>query len=391
MLIAFVIPIHRLATSYAIVFFTISWIIEKIKKYPTQTRTKQQKILLYAILLFYLFHMASLLFTENIHNGLIDLRIKLPLLLFPVIILFGNRLYSKFFHLILISFLAGVISMSLFFLFRAFYFFPTEHSSAFFYTHFSYYFHPSYFSMFVTFALVIVLFLNEKFSTKTKHLFFTILISLFLFLINFLLSSKTGIFTFLLVVTVYGITKLFKKYKLYLAIALSIVSILLYAEIRHNSRMFDLFHLRIENIKNATKASNEVRLLVLNTAIKVVKQNPFGYGPGDAKDILVSKYKEDGITGALKEKLNAHNQYLETTIGLGIFGLVLLLFILFYPLIIAIKKHNYLLYLFLLTVIVNFLSESMFNRQNGVVFFAFFIVLLVTIKKSATDIISKAG
>lgn len=389
LLVAFVIPIYRLATSYAIIFWLITWLIERIKKYPTQKISTQQKIPLFAILLFYFLHIIGLLFTENIHNGFVDLRIKLPLLLFPVIFLFTNKLYSRFFHLILASFLFGIIGMSFFLLIRATYFFPVEHSAAFFYTHFSYYFHPSYFSMYVTFAVVIVLFLYEKFGYNKKHLLFTILISLFLFIINFLLASKTGIFTFLLIISTYGVLKLFRKHKLMLATALGIVFLLLYAEIRHNPRMFDLFHINIANIKKSTKASNEVRLLILNSTLKVIKQNPFGYGPGDSKNILVAKYKKEGITGALKEKLNAHNQYLETTIGLGVFGVILLLFILIYSLGIAVKKHNFLLYLFLLLVGINFISESMLNRQNGIVFFTFFIALLITASQSKNNFISK--
>jgi len=381
-LLAFVMPINRLATSYIIVLWTVTWIIERIKKIPTKKLDNQQKTVLFVVVFFYLIQIVGLAFTGNLQNGLIELRIKLPFLIFPIFFLFVNKLYAKFFHLILSTFLFGIISMSFFLLIRATYFFPVEHIYSFFYSRFSYNFHPSYFSMYVTFALIIVFYLYERFGHNRKHLFFVILISLFFFLINFLLESKTGIFTFFLIISIYGIVKLYKKYKLLLVATLGIIAILLYAEIRHNPRMFELFHTKIENINKSTIASNEVRILVLKSALKVIQQNPFGYGTGDAKDVLVSEYKRERITGALKEKLNAHNQYLETTIGLGIQGTILLLFILIFPFAIAIKRRNYLLYLFIILVSMNFLTESMLNRENGVVFFTFFLTLLITIQNS---------
>ncbi len=380
-LLAFVMPIHHLATSYVIIFWTITWIIERIKKTPTTKLDNQQKTVLLAVVLFYLIHIVALAFTENLQNGLIDLRIKLPFLLFPIIFLYSNRIYKKFSHLIFAAFLLSIIGKSFFLLVRATYYFPVEHLSSFFYTHFSYNFHPSYFSMYVTFALIIVFYLYEKFGQSRKHLLFVVLISLFLFLINFLLASKTGIFAFLLIISIYGIVKLYKKYKLLLVATLGIIAILLYAEIRHNPRMFDLFHTKIENIKKSTIASNEVRLLVLKSALTVIQQNPFGYGIGDVKSILMSEYQKEGYTGAYEKKLNAHNQYLETTIGLGIQGTILLLFMLIFAIAIAIKRKNYLLYLFITLLIINFLTESMLNRQNGVVFFTFFLTLLIAIQK----------
>lgn len=381
-LLAFAMPIHRLAASYVIILWTVTWIIERIKKIPTIKLDNQQKTLLFAVVLFYLIHITGLLFTEDIHNGFVDLRIKLPLLLFPVIFLFTNKLYSKFSHLIFSAFLFSIIGKIFFLLIRATYFYPVTHIYAFFYSRFSYNVHPSYFSMYVTFALIIVLYLYEKFGQNRKHLLFTILISLFLFIINFLLESKTGIFTFFLIISIYGIVKLYKKYKLLLAATLGIIVLLFYAEVRHNPRMFDLFHTKIKNIKNSTTASNEVRVLVLKSALKLIQQNPFGYGTGDVKSVLMSEYQKEGYTGAYENKLNAHNQYLETTIGLGIQGILLLLFILIFALAIAIKRKNYLLYLFIVLVGMNFLTESMLNRQNGVVFFSFFLTLLVAIQNS---------
>jgi len=78
------------------------------------------------------------------------------------------------------------------------------------------------------------------------------------------------------------------------------------------------------------------------------------------------------MTGAYKQRLNVHNQFLETFVGQGILGDIILLLLLIYPFIQSLKKQNYLFALFLLLIGINFLFESMLNRQAGVLFFAFF-------------------
>ncbi len=81
------------------------------------------------------------------------------------------------------------------------------------------------------------------------------------------------------------------------------------------------------------------------------------------------------------EKLNSHNQYLETCAGLGIFGFVSLLYILIYGFIITYKKRHYLLFFLLVILSINFMFESMLNRMSGVLFMIFFYSLFVFMNK----------
>ena len=101
-----------------------------------------------------------------------------------------------------------------------------------------------------------------------------------------------------------------------------------------------------------------------------------GVGTGDVKDVLLQKYQEKGITNAYLLRLNAHNQYLQTTIALGILGLLVVLGCLFLPLYEALRQKNILVFLFILIVAFNLLVESMFERQAGIVFYSFFNALL---------------
>ena len=54
----------------------------------------------------------------------------------------------------------------------------------------------------------------------------------------------------------------------------------------------------------------------------------------------MQQYEKDGMTGAHREKLNTHNQYLQTMVAFGIPGILILLGNLFIPIFTAIKRKQ---------------------------------------------------
>ena len=82
-------------------------------------------------------------------------------------------------------------------------------------------------------------------------------------------------------------------------------------------------------------------------------------------------------TGLSKEySKRVHNQFLIEFLGLGIFGFIGFIFILFYPFFINKKWKDYLFTSFYLILIVSFFSEFLFETQLGMSFFAFFYSVL---------------
>ena len=110
-----------------------------------------------------------------------------------------------------------------------------------------------------------------------------------------------------------------------------------------------------------------------------------GVGTGDAKDALMKEYTKRGMTGAIEHDLNAHNEFYQVFVAIGIIGFVLLLSNLYFPLIFAFKNGNLVYLLFLIIIILNFLPESMLETQAGVMFFAFFNSLLCFNKSKSID------
>lgn len=80
----------------------------------------------------------------------------------------------------------------------------------------------------------------------------------------------------------------------------------------------------------------------------------------------------------IKYELNAHNQYTDTLISVGIIGLILLIGFFIIPVSLIVKNRNFDLLIFSLIVIIAFNSffESLFERQMGIMFFTFFYFLL---------------
>lgn len=84
------------------------------------------------------------------------------------------------------------------------------------------------------------------------------------------------------------------------------------------------------------------------------------------------------INVAIKSECNAHNQYSDTIIAVGIIGLILLLGFFAVPIYLWIKNKTFDIVLSSLLFIIAFncLFESVFERQMGIMFFVFFYLLL---------------
>lgn len=80
----------------------------------------------------------------------------------------------------------------------------------------------------------------------------------------------------------------------------------------------------------------------------------------------------------IKHNLNAHNQFYDTIISVGIIGLVLLLIFFIVPICLWIKNKTFdiVFFTFLFIAAFNSLFESIFERQMGMIFFVFFYFLL---------------
>ncbi|MBA7585454.1 hypothetical protein ES708_27436 [subsurface metagenome] len=130
--------------------------------------------------------------------------------------------------------------------------------------------------------------------------------------------------------------------------------------------------------KESLRSSIGTRMVLWEEALYIIKRNFFlGVGQGDIKMELHNQAKKKGYLQIVEKNLNVHNQFLETFVGLGIGGVILLIMLLFGPVIKLKGKYFELFFYFIIIVTVNLVFESMFNRLAGVFFFAFFYCLFI--------------
>jgi O-antigen ligase len=111
------------------------------------------------------------------------------------------------------------------------------------------------------------------------------------------------------------------------------------------------------------------RLQIWYSILDLIYQSPLtGYGIGDITELLNIRYNKNELQG-----LNAHNQYLQFILHHGII-IFLFLFLFVYKLIkqCVLNKNSVLLFSWIVLLSFSF-TESILNRQWGVILFAFIV------------------
>jgi O-antigen ligase len=384
--LVFLLPVYGRLIPSIIAVMMLNWLIDGrfIKIFPQIFKDPRRRWT-FSFSLIYLLYLAGLLYSRNFQYGWFDLEIKLSLFLFPL--LFSTLDDSVFdqakIKVICKMFVLGCFTGSIILLIHALFsklLYNTEDS--FVYSNLSWSFHPSYLAAYLTFAIAIIadfVIINYNKMTVQAKAGLMILV-LFFFAIVFLLSSKAGIGSLILIIVLYILFVMFRKKMLKLGIGLIIISTFcFYAAFN----LFPYVLMRItkasivntlnENSMQNDTSSTPERLVIWKTSWEIIKQHfIFGVGTGDVKDELLKKYKEKNLQALFEHRLNTHNQYLETFIALGIIGFLALLAMIILPGIQAIRTGNYLYFVFIILFSFNILVESMLEVQAGVVFFAFF-------------------
>jgi len=333
------------------------------------------------LVLFFLVHLIGLTYSKNQAFGWNDVSLKLGLLLFPVLLAYSGFDPRKTTLTAQKYFVYGSLVAGLAILLHAVVLYWKGHPASFHYDSLSWYMHPSYLSLYINFSLVILLF-NTKWELKpvvrmVGALFFSVLVVL--------IASKAGILFCLLTWLIYlgRNLALFRNRMVWiLSACLLAVSVYMF---RHDLLMSDNNRFKYlqesverSKIDKTTVESTAVRILIWDAAVKIISKQPlWGVGTGDVKDELVSQYHDEGMTGATRLRLNAHNQFLQTGVALGSLGILTLLASLLVPLFYALRCGYSLYTFFLLLVLFNLMFESMLERQAGILFYAFFNSLFI--------------
>jgi len=331
--------------------------------------------MLFAII-FYLLLVIGMLWTENIAAGWFDLQVKLSLLVFPLILVPVSQYSKGDIRRIKLSFVGGCLIAIICLLSYALYRFAnTEDSGVFFYNEFSRLVHPGYFAMYLNLGLIILLnelfSKNKKISRKSVYVFLMFVFSIFVLM----LVSRAGIFSLLLIM-ITGFVAVVSVKKNWISSILLVgcligAFVLLYTQSETIKRRLDVTFTEISS------NSPNGRMAIWKAGTSAIFSSPIlGHGTGDVKDVIVYEYERIEYQKGVDKNLNAHNQFLQSTIAVGLPGGVLLLLLLVFPFLSAVKNNRLIYGLFLVIISVGFMTESVLETQAGVTFYAFFNAFL---------------
>lgn len=389
-------PFSIRLNSLCIVLLSINWLLEG--------NFKQKFIALfnskYALILcgFYIFMAATMLYTNNIQNGFVDLEKKLSLFVFPLIISSSSPVTSAELNRLLKWFLYACLAAMLICLVNAFITYLQQGTSDSFFYHelgSTLNFHAVYFAFYLSFSIFIAFYFllkKEGINVTNKILYWAYILFTFLFIL--LLSSKTVIITMVIFSAVFILFVFYIKRKLLKGVLIMLLAnsliILILSQLPYTRQRFqEVVNSDFSVIKDPEYTDDKtftgatLRATIWRFAFEILSENKTwisGVGTGDVQDKLNESYYKHGVYLGDPAKdynegflnVNAHNQYLQFFLGLGIIGLCWFIFILLWPLISAARKKNFLFFSWLLLFCIFSFTEATLQTHKGVVFYSFF-------------------
>ncbi len=352
-------------------------------------------------LLFFALHLLGVAYSENIGVGFFEVEKKLAFLSLPVIAASGRPLtisdfnfFSKSFiysclSVVVLSFIfigASVMSNTLpaslnFDTYTNEQFHALNPSDSSVWEYFSYItigdwidMHPAYFSMYIIFCMAILA--QKMFDEMRMNYLSLAMLGAFTLFIG-LLSSRMAIVSYALVLLYLTIFNLSEKKDFKITVVPVVFIFLLSGLIWINpvSRFRILqepLHTSYRVDPSATHWNSvSYRLLEWSASLNELKNSWLtGVGTGDGQAALQRYYSRYG-PGVMILNYNAHNQYLQTTLELGLGGLFLLVLCIYRPVFTLAQRYPVHI-AFVLLFGLMCITESVLARQKGIVFFAMF-------------------
>jgi len=344
-----------------------------------------RKPVIYLPLLMYLYIVAGFFFSEDRGAALSSLSVKLPWVIYPVLLIGGfDELLKRNVHR---AFIAGLFSSLLIadvYAFADALFSGETHAlvnEAIYYKWHSFGLtrlyhnnHPSYFALFANHALLILAFDSSEqlISRKRDRIF---LIGFFILNI-FLLGSIAG-FMCMLYPLALTIRKSWRggvltRYRWVPLLAIFLVAGIVFAT--KNQKFHAILTEKLVYTDDpAQRNSLTIRMAKWKTYADIFTDHwLFGTTYGDIRSTRVEYYHRANFAYLEKMRYNAHNQFLETMGYLGLAGFLLFVLILLIPF--GSRIHSSLYGWFLLLACTAFMTESILERQQGLNYFLFFYV-----------------
>ena len=247
----------------------------------------------------------------------------------------------------------------------------------FFYNHFSVLIHPTYYGLMVLMAAAICLNEIVRNNIYSRSQLWPVIMSVGFLSSVLLISSRTVIIASIFLILWFLLIKIQNRIFRIFSVASIFIILLFVASL----------HPRFKEIRDVlgTKDRIEFNQLIENAdrgktwdaSFRLIQEHPvLGLGVGDVKDSLTNFYHKESYFDESQNYLNCHNQFMETWLGVGIIGFLLLIIMLILPFMSSRPLELPLYGSFFLIILIGFMFESLLNRLWGVAFISLFYILL---------------
>jgi O-antigen ligase len=350
----------------------------------TKERTKGAEFLYLLLIALYFLHFIGLVNSDNLKVALFDLEQKVPLLVMPLIFMLSPAIEKRHFHLTLLSFV-GITTVLCLLSFRNGFYFGFKNVQ----WYDSLLVHRPYLGMYCVFSIFICIdLLKDILSPKYRYVLFLLIIFNAVYLV--ILFAKMAIISLVVLAITYSfLHNIFNKnYRLAISISgfcfLCILYLGLFNEkgntIVKKVMTFDTFDW--DNYIPVVVNSMNLRFTNWSCSAEVLSENKnwlYGAGTGDTQQLLLNCYAEKAGNDSVFyiERYNSHNNFLTVWLHLGLFPLIFFIVHFLYFIYFYFINKNLLGIIFTFGIMLFCLTESVFEVQKGIIFYAFFQSLLI--------------
>jgi len=387
---------HIRLNSIAIIFLIATWLLAIAGKYKEAFFRLRKNPLFWLCFAVFMSFIYGYFISEDRSTAAFFIEKKLSLIVLPLVLLTYFPFTEKQLQLLFKAFITSTLLLLTTSTLLVFYdFLHHGDLEAFFYHNLLSPFHYS--AIIASLYCLISLVLLQRISTHTSWKW---IISALLIIYLILLSSRLMLLLLCLfiLVTIFRKKNMAVRWLSLLTIA-SIAILLIISENPIKKRYLELSLFYPEKINASQYQASDyfdglsLRLLYIRFSFEILTEHKAwltGVGTGDADKLLQEKIRTSGMyTGNPQGedqlgylRFTFHNQYLQTLVQTGIPGLLLLVSLLGYCWVFAIRNKNQLLWALMTMFSLCFFTDDWMEFQAGLVSFLMWILISVNLSKS---------
>ena len=332
-------------------------------------KPKVTKYLLYAFIncLLFIIYAISYFISDNKITAFNILSKKFYFLFIPILIYIGPKLTEKNLNKILHFYVINLFLVSIVGIIKCYYLYSIGLFDNYSYdTMFAALgIHLTYYGVLILFAIYLLL-SNLFKSDNNKYIACCVFLLCFFYSLLFIMATRVIIvLSFLIMALV-----LFNFFKIKRVIVVFFFAFILVGSVFYSSNLY--VFTRFKNVfysdseKNTDFYSREIHWKSVISSLDTKKSLIVGHGIGNKQEKLNEEYLRNNFHGA-KNNYNAHNQFLEVLVATGIVGLCIFSLNFTYMIYISIKNKEMILFVIQLIFVTTCITESLFERQLGIV------------------------